>query len=166
MSYARQLYVTKSINSVGQGPTGPPGISGSPGGSGLLLYFIKSGLIGNVLPGTLETTYETIQSNKSVTYYYTFNNSFILIPGTFEAYIYGNSLYGTSIKISSIIVNSTNILSSSGTISISENSNPFKVSLYGTFIGPTNIVKGTTLSITLSNIGSNIFSAFVMFCKI
>ena len=81
MSYARQLYVnnsvTNSINSVGKGPTGPPGISGSPGGSGLLLYFIKSGLIGNELPETLETTYETIQSNKSVTYYYTFNNSFI-----------------------------------------------------------------------------------------
>jgi hypothetical protein len=85
----------------------------------------------------------------------TFNNNFILTPGTFEVCLFLSSELGTTLKITNISINNINILTSSESVKILPSQNPSKYVFNGTFSGPVNVTSNTELSITLSNIGEN-----------
>ena len=70
-------------------------------------------------------------TNLIITYLYTFINTFTLISGTFEACVFCNSQFGTTIKITDISINGNNILNSSESLNIQNSLSPSKYLING-----------------------------------
>jgi hypothetical protein len=134
------------------GPTGLQGLQGTPGGNGLVLYFISNTQLDNVL-GATGPNQGTIAGAGTNSYSYTFANSFFIPEGPFQALINCNTSTGTSpIKISSITIGATPVLTSSSTATVTTTQS--LVQINGTFSSK-NITAGDQLILTIQNTGSN-----------
>jgi hypothetical protein len=133
------------------GPTGLQGLQGIPGGNGLVLYFISNTQINNVLNGIGATG--SIAGPGTNTYSYTFADSFFIPAGPFQALINCKTSTGTSnIKISSITIGATPVLTSSSTATVTATQSLLQIN--GTFSSK-NVTAGDQLILTIQNTGAN-----------
>ena len=133
------------------GPTGAQGSQGIPGGNGLVLYFINNTQLDNVLSGP--SSFSAITAGNTGAYSYTFANSFFIPQGPFQSLINCDSgVTGPStIKISSITIAATEVLTSSSTATVTTTQS--LVQINGTFAS-NNITAGNQLILTIQNTGS------------
>ena len=133
------------------GPTGAQGSQGTPGGNGLILYFISNTQLDNVLSGPI--SFSAITAGNTNAYSYTFANSFFIPEGPFQALINCNTSSGTSnIKISSITISGDEVLTSSSTATVTTTQS--LVQINGTFSSK-NITASNILIVTIQNTGLN-----------
>ena len=133
------------------GPTGAQGSQGTPGGNGLILYFISNTQLDNVLSGPISSS--AITAGNTGAYSYTFANSFFIPEGPFQALINCNTSSGTSnITISSVTISGDEVRTSSSTATVTTTQS--LVQINGTFSSK-NITASNILIVTIQNTGLN-----------